>query len=69
MDVNVLAYRIVQKATEETLSPSAKATSSRKGGLKGGRARADTLSKERREEIAGKANMARWASRSAQSNS
>lgn len=33
----------------------------RKGGLKGGKARADSLSKSRRKEIAGKAARARWS--------
>jgi len=69
MDVNVLAYRIAQKATKETASPDAQKTaSSRKGGLRGGIARAKSLTKERREEIARKANMARWSARPAQSS-
>lgn len=34
---------------------------SRNGGLKGGKARAQTLSSERRSEIARKAAQARWA--------
>ena len=35
----------------------------RRGGLKGGRARAETLSPSRRSEIARKAAKARWAKR------
>ena len=63
MDVNVLAFRVVQKATEDTLPTSAKAASSRKGGIKGGLARARILTKERREEIARVASEARWRKR------
>lgn len=35
----------------------------RKGGLKGGKSRADKLSQERRKEIAKKAASARWGSK------
>jgi hypothetical protein len=43
---------------EETADPSTEAN--RRGGLKGGRARAEALSPERRSEIAKKAAAKRW---------
>ena len=62
MDLNVRAFRIVQEAIKETDSAAEKKReSSRRGGLKGGRARATSVSRERRIEIAKKANAARWA--------
>jgi hypothetical protein len=60
MDLNVQAFRLVQEATSDAVSNSAKLASSRKGGLKGGTARAKSISPERRREIARKANAARW---------
>ena len=67
-DLNELAFSIVQQATgdiqpEETPSdknPHAVALG-RLGGLKGGRARAEKLSKKRRIEIAKKAAKDRWS--------
>ncbi len=66
MDLNVLAHRLVQKATEDPghLVEKMKTVSARKGGLKGGRMRALTLSDERRREIAAAASNARWKRRS-----
>jgi hypothetical protein len=62
MDLNVRAFRTVQAAISGPSSPAdAKKASSRKGGLKGGRARASAISAERRHEIAQKASKARWA--------
>ena len=61
-DVNVIATNIVGKATDEAhivKNPAAVALG-RLGGLKGGRVRADRLSKSRRSEIAKKAALARW---------
>lgn len=61
-DVNIIAANIVAQATDEThivKNPAAVALG-RLGGLKGGRARADRLSPERRSEIAKKAALARW---------
>jgi hypothetical protein len=62
MDLNVKAFRIVQGVTGET--PDKKTTNkqaaARKGGIKGGRARALNLSSERRIEIAKNASEARW---------
>lgn len=60
MDVNMQAFRIVEKATSEREPDDAKKTSSRKGGLKGGPARARSISPERRTEIAKRASSARW---------
>jgi hypothetical protein len=69
-DLNQLAAAIVNAATDEAApepiddgkDPAAVALG-RKGGLKGGRARADKLTPERRKEIARKAAAARWAER------
>ena len=62
-DVNQLAARIVEIATEgepaDTRDPAAVALG-RKGGLKGGLARAEKLTPERRREIALRAAKARW---------
>jgi hypothetical protein len=70
-DVNELARQIVGEATRELLvaepaagkDPAAVALG-RRGGLKGGRARADKLTPEQRQEAARKAAQARWAKRS-----
>ncbi|MHB9097487.1 MAG: hypothetical protein ACYC5X_06665 [Syntrophales bacterium] len=66
-DLNQLAYAIVQAATNEELEPEEKPTKNqaavelgRRGGLKGGKARADKLTPERRLEIARNAAAARW---------
>jgi len=67
-DVNSLAASIVNDATNETGPPSgpdegkdpAAVSLGRRGGLKGGRARADKLTPEQRSEIARKAAAARW---------
>lgn len=60
-DTNQLAKRIVDIATgDETEHQSVKATAGRKGGLKGGAARAAALSPEQRKEIAKKAAAKRW---------
>lgn len=68
-DVNQLAARIVEIATdgepevEDTRDPAA-VELGRKGGLKGGKARAAKLTPEQRQEIAKKAAAARWGKRS-----
>lgn len=69
-DINLLAASIVTRATEE-LAPAPKPEKNpaavalgRLGGLKGGKARAEKLSDERRKEIATKAASARWGIRS-----
>jgi hypothetical protein len=61
-DVNSRAFAIGQIATGEVEVPeeSAKAMAGRKGGQKGGVARANKLSAERRAEIARVAARKRW---------
>ena len=64
-DTNTLAFDIVQQATgqkpvEKEKDPAAVALG-RKGGLKGGRARAEALSPAKRKAIAKKAAVARWS--------
>ncbi len=67
VDLNGLAASIVADATDEdkpaepedTRDPAAVALG-RKGGLKGGRARADKLTAQQRSEIARRAAAARW---------
>lgn len=61
MDVNVRAFRVVQAAISEHKEPSKREVSGRKGGLIGGRSRAQSISAERRREIARQASKARWA--------
>lgn len=65
-DLNRLAASIVSEATSEkkpepesTKNPAA-VELGRMGGLKGGKARAEKLTPERRSEIARKAAQARW---------
>jgi hypothetical protein len=66
-DVNELARQIVDEATDETpLTPDdgkdpAAVALGRKGGLKGGKARAAKLTPEERAESARKAAQARWS--------
>lgn len=69
-DPNRLAYEIVRMSTEEYPPEEPKPKRSdiseylaeigRKGGLKGGKARAAKLSSEERKEIASKAAKKRW---------
>jgi len=63
MDMNVRAFRTVQAALGEQGAPSKRTQSSRKGGLRGGPARAKSISAERRKEIARKASNARWGAK------
>jgi hypothetical protein len=65
-DENEVAFGIVQQATQSK-TPSSKTLISqimtemgRKGGLKGGKARAKSLTPEQRQEIAKKAAETRW---------
>ena len=67
LDLSQLAKSIVDEATREVVpeaephkDPAAVALG-RRGGLKGGRARAESLSPEQRREIAKRAAAARWA--------
>lgn len=70
-DVNELARKLVDEATgdaakydpNEGKDPAAVALG-RKGGLKGGKARAAKMTAEERSEAAKKAAAARWAGRS-----
>ena len=62
-DANQLAALIVGVATGDVDdTPPEKAEGQRKGGLKGGKARAAKLSPEERSAIAKKAAKARWGS-------
>jgi len=65
-DFSITAFRVVQEATGQI---ETKATKKRNfdakalghlGGLKGGKARAASMTSERRAEIARKAALARW---------
>ena len=74
-DFAVNAFRVVQEATGQAPKPQERKTLSyegknpaavelgRLGGLKGGKARNEKLSPERRKEIAQKAAQARWKSK------
>ena len=63
-DFSVTAFRVVQEATGQVEPKPTKTFDAvalgRLGGLKGGKARAATLTSERRVEIARKAARARW---------
>lgn len=72
-DINIIAKQIVEEATQEKpteekpppktikeKNPAAVALG-RLGGLKGGKVRAERLSKEQRKEIAKKAAKKRWS--------
>ena len=68
-DVNVLATHIVREATSDSSIDVPRTKEGKNayavglgspGGLKGGRARTDKLTSERRLEIAKKAAQARW---------
>jgi hypothetical protein len=68
-DLNSLAVFIVEEATSDSPRPKAEervkdpaaVALGRKGGLKGGKARAASMTPERRSEIARKAAAARWS--------
>jgi hypothetical protein len=65
-DFTQVAFRVVQKAAhleppaEEQAPLTPKAAAGRKGGLKGGKARAAKLTPEERSENARRAARARW---------
>ena len=62
-DFTQVAFNIVQQATgeiEPTPELTGKKADSSKGGLKGGKVRAEKLTAEQRSEIAKKAAKARW---------
>jgi hypothetical protein len=61
-DINETAFRVLSEATDEDKpekNPAA-VELGRRGGLKGGKARADKLTPEQRSEIAQIAARARW---------
>jgi len=67
-DINERAFSIVQHLTGEARRPDENEGKNpnavalgRLGGIKGGRARADSLSGEERSDLARKAAKARWA--------
>lgn len=61
MDLNVRAFRTVHAALDEhPTEDTPQQAASRKGGLVGGPARAQSMSAKRRREIARKASAARW---------
>jgi len=68
-DPNLLAAGIVRLTTEEEEAPPRNpiseylASIGRKGGLRGGKARAKKLSAKQRQEIARKAAKSRWRSK------
>ncbi|MDD4875887.1 MAG: hypothetical protein PHQ86_01965 [Dehalococcoidales bacterium] len=59
-DFAVNAFRVVQEATGQVKGGFDAKVLGRLGGIKGGKARANKLSPERRKEIARKAAAARW---------
>ncbi|TAG00031.1 MAG: histone H1 [Betaproteobacteria bacterium] len=65
-DLNTAAFAVMQQATGEVVpepigeKKKAAQESGRRGGLKGGTARAATLTPEQRSEIAKKAAAKRW---------
>lgn len=65
-DFTQIAFRVAQRAahleppTEEPAPLSPKAAAGRKGGLKGGQARAEKMTPEERSENARKAAAKRW---------
>jgi hypothetical protein len=65
-DLNRMAAAIVDEATAEMphTSESPQAQAGRKGGVKGGKARAARLTAEQRSEIARAAANARWSKNS-----
>lgn len=60
MDLNVRAFRTAQAALSEPTEPDKRKESARRGGLSGGRARADSMTARQRSEIAKQASLARW---------
>jgi hypothetical protein len=72
-DFAQLAHSIVEQATGETLKPTPQKNSAavalgRLGGLKGGKARADSLSSEMRSAIAKKPAASRWKHKPAETD-
>jgi hypothetical protein len=70
-DINQLAASIVSSATSDEMEPDdgkdpAAVALGRRGGLKGGKARAAKLTATQRSEIAKRAAAARWARQQAE---
>ena len=66
-DLNQTAFNIVQQSTGQAAPPAknpAAVALGRLGGLKGGKARAASLSAKQRSEIAKKAAKSRWKQKS-----
>jgi hypothetical protein len=59
-DPNVAAFNVLQRVTGEKKKDPIAVELGRRGGLKGGKARAAKLSAKRRSAIAKKAAAARW---------
>ena len=64
-DVNQLAANIMRTATENPTKDPLAVELGRRGGLKGGKARAQRLSPAKRKAIAKKAAKARWKKKGA----
>ena len=66
-DFSVTAFRVVREATEEQPRPQPRKFDAKAlghlGGLKGGKVRAERLTSVRRSEIAKKAALARWGTK------
>jgi hypothetical protein len=60
MNVNVRAFRVVHQAINGVTPIPSKQASARNRGLKGGPARARSITPERRTEIARTTSAARW---------
>lgn len=64
MVVRIATGEITEELAEKVMTTDATAVSlGRRGGLKGGRARADKLSSEKKQDIARAAANARWQSK------
>lgn len=61
--MNTTAFDIAQLATGEVAAPSAHKIASKRGGLKGGKARMDAMTPEQRSDLAKKAAAKRWGSK------
>ncbi len=59
-DLNQLAAEIVRQATAQPVKDPLAVELGRRGGLKGGKARAEKLSPRKRRQIARKAARVRW---------
>lgn len=59
-DLNKMAHRVLKHATEPQEPETPAQASGRKGGLKGGKARAEKMTPEQRSASARKAAQARW---------